>query len=252
MVSQRVGHYWATELNWTIFITEWLNWTELNYLYYLQHSLASDQTTGREHRPTHQQKIGLKLYWAWTRPSEQDPGSPQSVSPIRKLPQASYPSPSEDRQTENHNHRKLTNLITWATTCLTQWNYEPCCVGPPKMDGSWWEVLTKLESEVKVTQSCPTLCDPMDSTVHGILQARILEWVACPFSKGSSQTRDQTQISHIAGKFFPSWATREVQNWKGNGKPVHCSCLENTMNSIKRQNDELTRSVGAQYATGDQ
>ena len=45
---------------------------------------------------------------------------------------------------------------------------------------------------VKVTQLCPTLCDPMDYTVHGILQARILEWVAFPFSRWSSQPRDQT------------------------------------------------------------
>ena len=44
--------------------------------------------------------------------------------------------------------------------------------------------------KVKVAQSCPTLCDPMDSTVHGILQARILEWVPFPFSRGSSQPRD--------------------------------------------------------------
>ena len=56
--------------------------------------------------------------------------------------------------------------------------------------------------KVKVTQSCPTLCDPMDYTVHGSLQARILEWVAVPFSRGSSQPRDQTQVSHIAGGFF--------------------------------------------------
>ena len=62
-------------------------------------------------------------------------------------------------------------------------------------------------SEVKVTQSCPALFEPMDYTVHGILQARILEWVACPFSRGSSQTRDQTQVSHIEGRFFTSWAT---------------------------------------------
>ena len=46
--------------------------------------------------------------------------------------------------------------------------------------------------EVKITQSCPTPCDPMDYTVHGILQARILKWVAVPFSRGSSQPRDQT------------------------------------------------------------
>jgi len=61
-----------------------------------------------------------------------------------------------------------------------------------------------FESEVKVTQSCLTLCDPMDCTVHGILQARILEWVAFPFSRGSSHPRDQTQISHITGRFFTS------------------------------------------------
>ena len=47
-------------------------------------------------------------------------------------------------------------------------------------------------------------------TVHGILQARILEWVAIPFSRGSSQPRDQTQVSCISGRFFTSWATREA------------------------------------------
>ena len=57
---------------------------------------------------------------------------------------------------------------------------------------------------VKVTQSCPNLCDPMDRTAQGILQARILEWVAFPFSRGSSQPRDRTQISHMADGFFIS------------------------------------------------
>jgi len=61
-----------------------------------------------------------------------------------------------------------------------------------------------------VTQSCLTLCDPVDYIVHGTLQARILEWVAFPFSRGSSQPRDRTQVSHIAGRFFTSWATREA------------------------------------------
>ena len=55
--------------------------------------------------------------------------------------------------------------------------------------------------KVKVAQSCQTLCDPMD-LVHGILQARILEWIAFSFSRGSSQPRDRTQVSHIAGGFF--------------------------------------------------
>ena len=67
-----------------------------------------------------------------------------------------------------------------------------------------------------VAQSCPTLCDPMDcsppgSSVHGILQARILEWVAISFSRGSSLPRDQTRVSCIAGRFFTNGATREAQ-----------------------------------------
>ena len=56
------------------------------------------------------------------------------------------------------------------------------------------------------------LCDPKDYTVHGVLQTRILEWVAFPFSRGSSQPRDRTQVSCIAGGFFTSWATREALN----------------------------------------
>ena len=55
---------------------------------------------------------------------------------------------------------------------------------------------------VKVVQSCLTLCDPMDYTVHAIHQARILEWVGISFSRGSSQPRVQTQVSHVAGRFF--------------------------------------------------
>ena len=68
-------------------------------------------------------------------------------------------------------------------------------------------------SKVLVTQSCLILSDPMDcsppgSSVHGILQARILEWVAIPSSRGSSWPRDQTQVSCNAGRFFTVWATR--------------------------------------------
>ena len=66
-----------------------------------------------------------------------------------------------------------------------------------------------------VTQSCLTLCDPMDcgppgSSVHGILQARILEWVAIPFFRGTSRPRDRTLVSCIAGRFFIVWATWEA------------------------------------------
>ena len=67
--------------------------------------------------------------------------------------------------------------------------------------------------KVLVTQSCPTLCDPTESSlpgssVHGIFQLRILEWVAIPFSRGSSWPRDRTRVSCIAGRFFTVWATR--------------------------------------------
>ena len=63
-------------------------------------------------------------------------------------------------------------------------------------------------------QLCPTLCDPMncsppDSSVHGILQARILEWIATLFSRGSSQPRDRTLVSYTAGRFFTIWATQK-------------------------------------------
>ena len=69
--------------------------------------------------------------------------------------------------------------------------------------------------KVKVAQSCLTLCNAMDYTVHGIPQARILEWVAFPFSRGSSQPRDGTQISHIVDGFFTSWTTGEALGlWK--------------------------------------
>jgi len=102
----------------------------------------------------------------------------------------------------------------------------------------------KVKSQSEVAQSCPTLATPwteayqallsmgfsrqkywswvplpsppIDYTVHGILQARIMEWVAVPFCRASSHPRDQTQVSCIAGRFLTSWATREAQEyWSG-------------------------------------
>ena len=79
----------------------------------------------------------------------------------------------------------------------------------------WLQTIHKATViKLLVTQSCPTLCDLMDyslpgSSVHGIFQARILEWVAIPFSRGSSQPRNRTQVSCTAGRFFTIWATRE-------------------------------------------
>ena len=78
-------------------------------------------------------------------------------------------------------------------------------VNPPDEYCLWWISLLKVK--VLVVQSCLTLCNSMDyipsqSSVHGILQARILEWVAIPFSRGTSQPRDWTHISCTAGRFF--------------------------------------------------
>ena len=78
-----------------------------------------------------------------------------------------------------------------------------------------FEIFKHTVCEVKVTQSCLTLWDPMDYIVHRILQARILEWVAFPFSSRSSRPRDWTQVSHTAGGFFTSWATREAHTGVG-------------------------------------
>ena len=95
-------------------------------------------------------------------------------------------------------------ILHWSNTLLT-------CRHLFINTHSWFALV--MESEV--TQSCPTLCDPMDyslpgSSVHGIFQARVLERVAISFSRGSSQLRDRTLVSRIAGRHFNLWATREA------------------------------------------
>ena len=79
-----------------------------------------------------------------------------------------------------------------------------------------WKVLSTFEVKKwsEVAQLCPTLWDPMDcslpsSSVHGIFQARVLEWVAISFSRESSRPRGRTQVSRIVGRRFTMWATRE-------------------------------------------
>ena len=121
--------------------------------------------------------------------------------------------------------------------------------------------MVKVQGKVKVAQSCMTLCDPMDYTAHEILQARILEWVAFPFSRGSSQPRDRTQVSHIAGRVFTSWATREAlttvqfssvaqscltlcnpMNHSTPGLPVHCQLPESTQTPVHWVSDAIQPS----------
>ena len=88
-----------------------------------------------------------------------------------------------------------------------------CILESLESSNRWLKHTVKVK--VLVSQSCPTLCDPMDcirpgSSGHRILQARILEWVAIPFFRVSSRSRDQTQVSCITGRFFTIWATRHL------------------------------------------
>ena len=97
--------------------------------------------------------------------------------------------------------RDWTHCVSCISCIIGRWLLYPCVA---------WDTHQILCMYVKVTQLCPTLWDPVDYTVHGILQVRIPEWAAVPFSRGSSQPRDGTQVSHIAGRFFTVWATREA------------------------------------------
>ena len=93
--------------------------------------------------------------------------------------------------------------------------FRPCTHPDPYQQPLPWVLGSLLYSETKVkvkVMSYPL--QPHGLYIHGILQARILEWVAFPFSRGSSQPRDRTQVSHIAGRFFTSWATREAHYYK--------------------------------------
>ena len=95
-------------------------------------------------------------------------------------------------------------------------------------------VLFCSEWKSEVTQSCLSLCNPMDyslpgSSLHGILQARVLEWVAISSSRGSSQPRDQTRVSLIPGRCFNLWATREAPNSPHILCESHCCATLNRM-----------------------
>ena len=104
----------------------------------------------------------------------------------------------------------LVNMLEW----MSKWGV--CHLQNPKETARCCVPVIVVENlESLATQSCPILCDPMDCnlpdcSIHGILQARVLEWVAISFSRGSSQPRDRTLVSHIVGRHFSIWATREV------------------------------------------
>ena len=124
---------------------------------------------------------------------------------------------------------------TYSTSCWGFWYLKPELFNRYRVSGVYDEkvleiccttmliYLTLLTKWSEVAQSCPTLCNPMDcslpgSSIHRIFQARVLEWVAISFSRGSSWPRDRTWVSRIVGRCFTIWATR--------GSPVHLKMIE--------------------------
>ena len=136
--------------------------------------------------------------WKWSRSVVSDSSWPHGLQPTRLLRPRDFLN-------------KSTGL---GYHCLLHWCY------------LYWITKTRLQntlsakkSESEVAQSCPTLCDPMDcsllgSSVHGIFQARVLEWVAISFSRGSSRPRNRTRVSRIAGRHCTVWTTREALSCK--------------------------------------
>ena len=110
-------------------------------------------------------------------------------------------------------------ILEWVVISFSEgssWPRDPACFSRTgrRMLYRWatGEPKSTMEVKVKVPRSWQTLCDQADFTVGGILQARILEWVTFPASRGSSQPRDQTKVSLNAGGFFTSWATGKIPN----------------------------------------
>ena len=104
--------------------------------------------------------------------------------------------------------------------------------------------------KVKVIHSHPTLYNPMDYTVHGIFQARILEWVAFPFSRGSFQPRDQTQVSCIAGRLFSSLSTSLYMGFPGGSVVKDSAYNAGDLGSIPGLGKEITNK-NLLYSTGN-
>ena len=115
----------------------------------------------------------------------------------------------------------ITNWRTWVWASSRRWWWtgkpgKHQSIGSQRVGRDWGTNIVTVTAIA--AQSCLTLWDSMDcsppcSSIHGVFQARVLEWVAIPFSRASSQPRDITWVSHTAGRFFTLWATREADRF---------------------------------------
>ena len=134
-----------------------------------------------------------------------------------------------ERSKEESWIRCRVELWQWESISMTKSKFN---IGESKLRLSIGRLNLCVAKESEVAQSCPTLWDLLDcslpgSSIPGIFQARVLEWVAISFSRGSSQLRDWTWVSHIAGRHFIIWATREA--WRN----LQSSCRTLTQRSLK-------------------
>ena len=146
--------------------------------------------------------------------------------------------------------------VCWQTNLPTKICPVKAIVFPVVMYGceSW----TIKESWSEVTQSCLTLCDPVDcslpgSSVHGIFQAIVLEWIAISFSKGSTQPRDWTRVSRIVDRRFTVWATREVhkERWVLKNWSFELWCWRRLLRvpwTVKRSNQSILKEIRPEYS----
>ena len=214
MGSQRVGHNWATSLSLFTFMHWRRKWqptpvflpVESHRLWAAIYGVAQRWTWLKRLSSSSSRVLQGLPWWPNSRQSTCNAGVMDSV-----------PRSGRSLGGEKGNSLKYSCLgnamdrgVWWAIVHGVARDAHDLAIKPPP--GSY--IFKYSVSESEVAQSCPTLWDPMDcslsGSVHGIFQARVLEWIAISFSRGSSQPRNWTWVSRTAGRRFTVWATREA------------------------------------------
>ena len=210
-----------------------------HYCHYLYYSLVWGQTIGRDHSSMNQQKIGLKIYWAWPHSSEQDPNS-SIASPSYWEASTSLLSLSIRGQKGKHNYRKLTKLITWIialSNSMKLW-VMPLWIEVKSLSRVWLFATPWTSPSMGFSrQECwsglpfPSPGDVPDSGIEPkspALQDALPQTLYLLSHQGSQRANQYRQV--LVESSDKTWSTGEE-----NGKPLHYSCFKNLMNSIIRQ-----------------